>query len=376
MASRDTGGSQSVVGTGSIDEPVAAPRRPDEGGAEATARRESDRLPGAFDATIAVVVCAYTEERWADLEAAIASVRAQRRPADEIVVVVDHNPDLLDRVRAANPDVTVVANSEARGLSGARNSGIAASTSSIVAFMDDDAIADPDWLRWLEGAYVEPSVLAAGGLIEPWWLGGRPRWFPTEFDWVIGCTYRGMPVERTAVRNVIGCNMSFRRDVFERSGGFRDGIGRIGNRPVGGEETELSIRAIADRPGSVVIYDPRASVRHRVPAARGTLRYFAARCFAEGYSKGLIARLVGVDQGLASERRYATRTLPAGVLRGLASALRGDIHGLARSAAIIAGLAITTAGYANGRLRGQGVREVGSADGTRSGPGASGQVGR
>ena len=59
---------------------------------------------------------------------------------------------------------------------------------------------------------------------------------------------------------------------------------------------------------------------------------------------------MGHDAALASERTYATRTLPAGVLRGVGEALRGDLGGLRRAAAIIAGLAITTAGFVRGTI--------------------------
>ena len=78
-----------------------------------------------------------------------------------------------------------------RGISGARNSGIAAARGAIIAFLDDDAIAAPDWLEQLLAGYSSPNVLGVGGAIEPQWQGGRPRWFPPEFDWVVGCTYLG-----------------------------------------------------------------------------------------------------------------------------------------------------------------------------------------
>jgi cellulose synthase/poly-beta-1,6-N-acetylglucosamine synthase-like glycosyltransferase len=108
--------------------------------------------------------------------------------------------------------------------------------------MDEDATAAPDWLERLTHGYDSDEVLGVGGTIDPLWLTGRPAWFPAEFDWVVGCTYRGLPETANRVRNLIGCNMSFRREVFQQVGGFRSGIGRIGLRPVGCEETELCIR--------------------------------------------------------------------------------------------------------------------------------------
>jgi glucosyl-dolichyl phosphate glucuronosyltransferase len=300
---------------------------------------------------VTVVICAYTEARWDDLLAAIASVRAQReRVALEIAVVIDHNPALLERLRAIEPDVRLTENVEARGLSGARNSGVRLATGEIVAFMDDDAMADPGWLEALVAAYDDPLVAGAGGTIRPLWETGRPGWWPSEFDWVVGCTYRGMPRQRAVVRNVIGCNMSFRRELLQGLGGFAQGIGRIGTRPLGAEETELSIRLARRWPDHRIVYEPRAAVDHRVPAGRSTFRYFRSRCFAEGLSKAAVSKLVGTSHALAAERGYAVRTLGGGVLRELGSAIRGERAGFARASAIVAGLAITTAGYVVGAI--------------------------
>lgn len=308
-----------------------------------------------------VIVCAYSEERWDDLVVALASVGAQQAPPREVIVVVDHNPRLLARARAlpapGGIDLVAIENREARGLSGARNSGIAVARGELLAFLDDDAVAAPDWLTWLRDACASPDVIAAGGAIVPRWPGRRPRWFPDEFDWVVGCSYRGLPEQVTPVRNLIGANMAIRRDAFGEVGGFRTGIGRLGTRPLGCEETEWCIRARRRWPARRVLYDPRARVTHRVPVARARVGYFLARCYAEGYSKALVTRLVGRGDGLATERAYTMRTLPVGAWRGIVDAFSGrDLAGLARAVAIVVGLTWTTVGYLVGawRTRGDG----------------------
>lgn len=266
------------------------------------------------------------------------------------MVVIDHNEDLLARFKAQYPDVKAVANEHGRGLSGARNTGVAHATGEIVAFLDDDAVAAPDWLERLQAHYRDSDVLGVGGMVAPRWEGGsKPRWFPSEFLWVVGCSYKGQPERLAAVRNLIGANMSYRRGVLDMAGGFREGIGRIGLRPLGCEETELSIRALQQHPGGRVLYDPEARVEHRVPRNRMTPRYFIERCYAEGLSKALVARLVGSDSGLSSERTYTFQVLPRGVLAGLRSGLRGHAGGFGRAFAIVAGLGTTTFGYVVGR---------------------------
>ena len=298
--------------------------------------------------TVSVIICAYTEARWHDLVEAIASLRRQDYTPAQVIVVVDHNPLLLDRARAEFPGVTVIENTGPPGLSGARNSGLAAADGDIVAFMDEDAAAEPSWLQELAAVYADPNVLGAGGAIVPQWQSGRPGWFPEEFDWVVGCTYRGMPKTQAPVRNLIGCNMSLRREVFAEVGGFRPGIGRVGTLPVGCEETELCIRVRQRWPQGELVYVPTAVVRHRVPQGRATWGYFRSRCYAEGISKALVTQFVGAQDGLSSERAYTLRTLPAGMLAGLGSALRGQADGLGRAAAIAGGFTLTALGYGRG----------------------------
>jgi GT2 family glycosyltransferase len=301
-------------------------------------------------AGMSVVICAYADHRWPQLQEAVDSVRGQSLPALETIVVIDHNPALLARARRELSDVTVLENEEPRGLSGARNSGLRVARGAVVAFLDDDAIAEPDWLRWLAAPFAEPHVLGVGGAVEPRWETGRPAGFPPEFQWVVGCSYEGLPTRRAPVRNLIGASMSLRREVFDIAGGFRTGIGRVGPVPLGCEETELCIRARRCRRDGVFLYEPRARVAHRVPRSRTTWRYFCSRCFAEGISKALVSSTTGSGDALAAERVFVRRTLPSGVLRGFADARRGDPWGLVRAAAIVAGLVLTTLGYAAGSV--------------------------
>jgi glycosyltransferase involved in cell wall biosynthesis len=300
--------------------------------------------------TVTVVICAYTQDRWAQIVAAVRSVRVQTTPPEQVVLVIDHNDELLQRATAAFPDVTVLPNAGPRGLSGARNTGIAASRGDVVAFLDDDAEAETDWLARLLGHYVDPDVIGVGGSAVPKWDRIPPSWFPAEFLWVVGCSFTGQPSHVAPVRNMIGCNMSFRRDALRHIGGFNAALGRVGRVPVGCEETELCIRARQRHPAGVVLYDPGARVRHRVPIDRATWDYFRRRCFAEGRSKAVVARLVGVESGLSSEREYTRRALPRGVWREVRVSPT-DPAGLLRAGAIVAGLTVTATGYLSGRAR-------------------------
>jgi GT2 family glycosyltransferase len=283
-------------------------------------------------------------KRWDYLRAAVASVASQTVPVQETVVVIDHEPDLLDRAQHELDDVTVVANVGHRGASGARNTGVAGSCGEMVAFLDDDAVAEPAWLEVLLRHFAQPEVIGVGGRLEPLWESPRPRWFPPEFAWTVGASYLGMPLNAGPVRNVWSVNMVIRREVFQAINGFREGFGKVGGRP-SPEDTDLCLRASAVRAGMKWVYDPAGVVAHRVPAQRATLRYFLHRCYHEGRGKALLTNLNGARESIREEHLYVRRTLSHGVLHGLREAVRGDIYGAGRSLAIVIGLTFAAYGF-------------------------------
>jgi GT2 family glycosyltransferase len=300
---------------------------------------------------IAVVICTHTLARWDDLERAVASVETQSSPAAELIVAVDHNPQLLERARSAFAHAQVLPNEGTAGLAGARNTAAKASSAPIVAFLDDDAVAESDWLERLAEVFESEEVIGAGGAVLPLWPDHRPAWFPEEFDWVVGCTHRGMPRERTVVRTFVGANMAFRRSVFDEVL-FYSGIGHSGGSPLGGSDPDFCIRVRTRWPDRLLVYDPRAAVSHLVSVDRTRWRYFLRRCLNEGLAKGLLTHRVGWDDALQTERVYVRKTLPGAVAGNLAQAFaeRRPQRALA-AGAVLAGLAVTSAGYAAGLLR-------------------------
>lgn len=300
---------------------------------------------------ISVIVCAYTYKRWEHLKKCIKALQSQSRLPDEIILVIDHNPELFAESQEVFKQIQVIENNEQRGLSGARNSALKLVSGDIIAFIDEDAEADHYWLEKLEGPFEDPKVMGVGGFIDPnWEEGSRPGWFPREFDWVVGCSYLGLPKETDEVRNLIGCNMSYRVEAFKQLGGFTDGIGRVGTHPVGCEETEFCIRVGQKLKDIKFIYQPDAIVYHFVPEDRSNLKYFLSRCYYEGISKAAVAQLTGPKDGLSSERTYTTKVLPLGVLKGFADLFRLDFAGPQRAISICLGLFYTVWGYVAGKI--------------------------
>jgi glycosyltransferase involved in cell wall biosynthesis len=304
---------------------------------------------------VSVVICADTLDRWDQIRAAVDSVQRQTRAPQELFLVIDGNEALRERAIRELRGIEVVRNVLTPGLSGARMTGARLATAPVIAFLDDDAVADPEWLEQLLEAYRDENVLGAGGYIEPLWMAIPPHWFPREFDWVIGCTYKGMPVNDGRIRNVIGANMSVRASILRECGGFTTKLGRRDGAVVAKgvaescEETEFCIRAARLNPGGYWAYCPKARVRHSVSAQRTTWRYFVRRCRMEGTAKGILAAIAGSKAGLASERRYILILLQS-FLHEVGSALRGERHAASRAAAIFVGFAVTATAYLSTRL--------------------------
>ncbi len=299
-------------------------------------------LPADHRPAASIVIACHTEERYDQLLAAIDSAARQLPAPREIIVAVDHNDRLCERL-AGVPGVMVVDHRGEPGASGARNAGAAVARHPILVFLDDDTIAHPGWLAALLAPFADPAVIGTGGMTLPAWQAGEPAWFPDEFGWVVGASHAGLPTEPAPVRNVWSENMAVRRAAFAAVDGFRLGFGKVGStsRP---EDTDFCIRVGASAPDGHWMYVPAAVVEHHVPAARSTFAFFLRRCFAEGAGKVELSAHLGDERDLGDERSYLTRTLPLALVRYVA---RGR---LLRAAAIIAGVALAAAGGASSLL--------------------------
>lgn len=303
--------------------------------------------------TVAVTVCAYTMDRWDDVLRGMTALSRQSVAPDQIVLVIDHHDLMLARARAQFPEALVIANTGPRGASGARNTAVEHCTTDVVAFLDDDAEPHHRWLELLLEPYAEPSVVAVGGSAQPRWPDDhpeRPAHLAPELDWIIGCSHRGQPTERTDVRNLWGCNMSVRREAFRSVGGFDESIGRVGTTPLGAEETLLCIELAMLDPTARIVYEPGARVRHRVGPERTEWSYLCRRSLAEGISKATISRTTGRANATSVERDYVRRILTAGLRRELGRGLRGERAGWRAASGILTSVLLAGWGYFKGSL--------------------------
>jgi cellulose synthase/poly-beta-1,6-N-acetylglucosamine synthase-like glycosyltransferase len=305
----------------------------------------TDELPNR--PTASVVICAYTEDRWLLLQRAVASVEGQTSPPLEIIVCIDHNDKLLRMSEECFVEerpgdaiqVTVVANKYDGRLGSARNTAVELARGDVVAFLDDDAAASPDWLDRLVAQYDDERVAAVGGAPLPLFEAGRPRWFPHEFYWVFGCAYRGLPASRAPLAHLIGANMSARRSALREIGGFHSD---------NHDDMDMCHRiAFAQYE---IVYEPLATVRHWVPACRTTWHYFWRRCYFVNQSKVLAFANMEKAASLGAEMAFVARIVPAGILTEIRCTIRGDLYGVVRAGAIIAGVVLAALGNLSGRL--------------------------
>lgn len=298
---------------------------------------------------ISVVIPCYTSERLPSITAALASVQRQQLRPHAVIVAVDNNKTLARQLEEKFNWITVVVNDGLRGASATRNRGVEAVTTKYTAFLDDDEAADQDWLQELMRPLVENGVVGTGGKYNVTWPSGKPFWFPSEFDWVVGGSYTGLPMLTAEVRNVWSGNMVVRTDVFRSVGGFRVDFGKRGDAPQP-EDTDLCIRMAAS--GGRWIYVPTATINHSIPRSRVSMRFFVRRCFAEGRGKGAMANNFSSAAVVGVERNYASKVFAVALsrLRSLRAAET------AQGFAIVVGLACAACGYALERAKSMSTR--------------------
>jgi glycosyltransferase involved in cell wall biosynthesis len=249
------------------------------------------------------VVCTYSLDLVTDTLKCIKSLLEQDYQDKEIILVVDEDEELSKILRESLTESIKIVVNNIPGLSEARNIGIKNATGDIIAFIDDDAIAAPNFISKLVINYTDQSVIGVGGKVLPL---GKPA-YPEELFWIGGFTYKGHPENKCQIRNAIGCNMSFRKEVFDKVGAFDTKLGRIGKNLITAEETEFCVRVLKFYQNHQIVYDPEIIVYHKVHPTRQKIKYLIMRGFKEGQSKAYIKQISRKNDVLSTERDYVLR---------------------------------------------------------------------
>jgi GT2 family glycosyltransferase len=261
---------------------------------------------------ISLIICTHQTRRYSDFVEAINSLLTQNYENTEIIVVVDGNEELYEKISEnENKNIDkIVFNEKNLGLSESRNRGIKEANGDVIAFFDDDAVADENWLEEIVRMYEEKEAIAAGGKLLPKWETKKPNFLPEEYYWLVGATHKGFPEKVTEVRNTFGSNLSFKADVLRELGGFRSEMGVKGKGLLQGEETELCER-MRNKFGKGVIYNPKAVVYHKVFPERLRMRFLLRRAFWQGYSKRVMKELgYSIDEERDFVRNLIFKSIP------------------------------------------------------------------
>ncbi len=185
-----------------------------------------------------------------------------------------------------------------------RNMGIVEAVGDVIAFIDDDAVADKDWIKNLVAHYDEEKVVCVGGKIIPKFLGelsDELKKLPKEIlRGFLGETLLDHENATTIDRPLLwGSNISFRKDVFDIVGLFDEKLGKTSDKLLAEEEIDIQTR-ILER-GYKIVYEPKSFVIHLIPAEKLTKNYFIKRAFWQGYSEMIKIRKYEEFQKAVSE---------------------------------------------------------------------------
>jgi glucosyl-dolichyl phosphate glucuronosyltransferase len=241
------------------------------------------------DPIVSVVICTFNRAEL--LKNAIESILDQSLPKkDYEIIIVDNNShdetlDLLREIqyRISEPEIKIVTEAK-QGLGFARNTGVKNAHGKYVAFMDDDAIADREWLETAVHLFnnVKPPPLAMGGPILPFYNSIKPSWFKDDYE---SRTWGDKSRFLKPFESFSGSNMIFRKEIIDKSRGFDVQVGMKGDYISVGEETALFDNIWSNYGDSIpMFYSPHVIVFHLVEQYKMTVAYQLKRSFAAGQS--------------------------------------------------------------------------------------------
>ncbi|NEO46259.1 MAG: glycosyltransferase family 2 protein [Moorea sp. SIO4A3] len=245
---------------------------------------------------ISAIICTHNREEY--LGAAIDSLLQQDFADYEVIVVdnasSDRTRNIVDQ-RLDNSRLNYVYE-PVLGLSVARNTGAATASAAILAYLDDDAVASPHWLKTIYEAYQSNEKLAiAGGKVTLLWPDGitSPSWLSPDLAGNLGAYDLGETLIKIQNPGLTprGLNYSIRRTFLNKIGGFDVNLGRVGKNLLSNEELHMTELALQD--GWQVAYLPDALVAHNVAPERINKRWFLNRGWWQGISECYREQLVG-----------------------------------------------------------------------------------
>jgi len=243
---------------------------------------------------ISVVICTYNRDSaFEDTIRSFLDIRTGE--IDHELLLMDNNSSDGTRgigLRFASrfPWIRYV-NEPVQGHPHSKNRAIRESRGEVVAFVDDDVYFSPGWLKAIASCFERrPDVSCVGGRVVPHFEVDRPSWVEDEMLWIYGVTRYGEHEREILPPEIpIGCNMAFRRAVFEKIGDFHAALGRKPGILLSGDEDHFLHRLA--KAGLRTLYSPDAQVSHRVPASRASRDWVVERFYWAGISEVAMRQL-------------------------------------------------------------------------------------
>ena len=255
------------------------------------------------DIKVSVIVCTYN--RCALMREAILSLLEQDidKNSYEIIVVDNNSTDdtkhVVEEISKGEMPVLKYIREDRQGLSYARNRGAREASGEIVAYIDDDAIAEKGWLKGLLDVYRNfPDAGIVGGRIDPVWLHEKPSWITKNMEVAYTILNYGNEIKEISFpKTPFGANLSVKRDVFLSLGGFSTQLGRKAASLISNEELYLCY--LVEQNDKKLYYTPNAVVHHKVFPERLNRRFLFKRAYAQGISNILLERELKQNQGVS-----------------------------------------------------------------------------
>ena len=242
---------------------------------------------------VSVIICTYN--RLSLLKLCIASIADMKTPAEDFeILVIDNNSSDgtgefckgLDTFYPNHNWRYIVETNQ--GIAFARTRGAKEAAGNLIAYIDDDCLADPNWLNEIINFYDKnPEVMSTGGKIIPKYLAPVADWFGKYFWGLVGNYDLGNKVfQMKGARYPSGANMHFRKTAFEKYGYFDGNLGRSGKSLMAGEEKAMYLKLIGAN--EKVYYLPQVIVHHHVEGNKFDKEYVKHHSMGIGASERLM----------------------------------------------------------------------------------------
>ena len=261
---------------------------------------------------IRISVIIATRNRANYLKKVIGSLAHQTVPSMEYEIIVVDN-DSHDNTKSVLEEFSYLENlrvifEPVIGLSKSRNSGWKSAKGEYIAFIDDDAVANPNWLEKYIEAFDQlgDNIGLIGGRVELIWEAPKPDWLPTELLGIFSSYhYSDNPVALKKDQWLSACNLAIRKQLLSAAHGFREDLGRKGSTLLASEESYL--RNQIDKWDLLSYYYPDIIVHHHVNVNKLTKKWFQNAAYWQGKSQAIILNPTGQPLKLAEKVKLSVK---------------------------------------------------------------------